>query len=219
MKAHFTLKRFTGILPVLLVSLIILIQCTDKPEPGTEAHIRSVTSIIDDEYLANADDVPENWITYGGNYSEDRYSSLTQINKENADQLGLAWTLNLGTKRGIEATPLVVDGIMFLTGTWSKVYAVNARNGELIWTYDPKVPRAFGEKACCDVINRGVALYKGRVFFGSLDGRLISLDAATGKSEWEVVTVDQAKPYTITGAPRIVKGNLIIGNGDAESGF
>ncbi len=218
MKAHFTLKRFTGILPILLISLIVLIQCTDKPEPGTEAHIRSVISIIDDEYLANADDVPENWITYGGNYSEDRYSSLTQINKENVDQLGLVWTLNLGTKRGIEATPLVVDGIMFLTGTWSKVYAVNARNGELIWTYDPKVPRAFGEKACCDVINRGVALYKGRVFVGTLDGRLISLDAATGKSEWEVVTVDQAKHYTITGAPRIVKGNLIIGNGGAEFG-
>ncbi len=153
------MKNLTKLL-VSIGSLLIMSNCGSEIEPGTEAHIRSVTSIIDDDYLANADDVPENWITYGGNYSEDRYSSLRQINKENVDQLGLAWTLNLGTKRGIEATPLVVDGIMFLTGTWSKVYAVNARNGELIWTYDPKVPRAFGEKACCDVINRGVALYK-----------------------------------------------------------
>src|SRR5574339_938290 len=101
------------------------IQCT-SPDHGSEEHIRQATSTIDDAYLVNADNTPENWVTYGKNYAEDRYSSLAQINKDNVGKLGLAWALNLETTRGIETTPLVVDGIMFLTGPWSKVFAVNA---------------------------------------------------------------------------------------------
>ena len=130
----------------------------------------------------------------------------------------LSGVLNLGTKRGIEATPLVVDGIMYLTGPWSMVYAIDARKGELIWTYDPEVPREKGENGCCDVVNRGVALYKGRVYVGTFDGRLLALDASTGMLHWSVITVDTTKPYSITGAPRVVKGNIIIGNGGAEYG-
>ena len=109
-------------------------------------------------YLTNADNTPENWVTYGKNYAEDRFSSLTQINTENVGKLGLAWTLNLETTRGIEATPLVVDGIMFLTGPWSKVFAVDVRTGKMIWTYDPEVPGKYGERGCCDVVNRGSRL-------------------------------------------------------------
>lgn len=203
----------------ITVSLtLFFIQCGVEPEAGSTEHIRNVTMQINDEYLANANNFPENWITYGGAYDEDRYSSLSQINRNNVSQLGLKWALNLETRRGIEATPLVVDGIMFLTSNWSMVHAINLRTGETIWTYDPKVPKAFGEKACCDVVNRGVALYKGKVFVGTLDGRLIALDAATGVVDWQVVTVDQAKNYTITGAPRVVKGKVIIGNGGAEFG-
>lgn len=203
----------------ITVSLtLFFIQCGVDPEAGSTEHIRNVTMQINDEYLANANNFPENWITYGGAYDEDRYSSLSQINRNNVSQLGLKWALNLETRRGIEATPLVVDGIMFLTSNWSMVHAINLRTGETIWTYDPKVPKAFGEKACCDVVNRGVALYKGKVFVGTLDGRLIALDAATGVVDWQVVTVDQAKNYTITGAPRVVKGKVIIGNGGAEFG-
>jgi quinohemoprotein ethanol dehydrogenase len=204
---------------IFIISLtLFLVQCGVEPEPGSEEHIRNVTSQINDEYLANANKYPENWVTYGGNYDEDRYSSLKQIEKKNVNQLGLKWALNLGTRRGIEATPLVVDGIMFLTSNWSMVHAINVRTGENIWSYDPKVSKAFGEKACCDVVNRGVALYKGKVFVGTLDGRLIALDAATGAVDWEVVTVDQTKNYSITGAPRVVKGKVIIGNGGAEFG-
>ena len=118
--------------------------------------------------------------------------------------------------RGLEATPIVVDGIMFLTGPWSIVYAVDTRKGALIWTYDPQVDRAMGEKACCDVVNRGVALYEGDIFVGAIDGRLISLDAADGTVNWEVMTVPEGGNYTITGAPRIAKGNVLIGNGGAE---
>lgn len=201
----------------LLILIIISFRC-QKPEPGSESHIKLATSLVDDEYLVNADNTPENWPTYGRNYAEDHFSSLSQINKENITKLGLAWGLNLETTRGIEATPLVVDGIMFLTGPWGKVFAVDARKGKMIWSYDPEVPGGYGEKACCDVVNRGLALYKGRVFVGTLDGRLISLDASTGKPIWQVLTVDTTKSYTITGAPRIVKGKVIIGNSGADYG-
>lgn len=218
MKAKINMKGNSPPSLTLLLLIIISIQCSKKPEPGSEAHIKLATSIIDDAYLTNADSTPENWLTYGKNYAEDRFSSLTQINKENVGKLGLAWALNLETTRGVEATPLVVDGIMFLTGPWSKVFAVDARKGKLIWTYDPEVPGSYGEKACCDVVNRGLALYQGRVFVGTIDGRLISLDASTGKPIWQVLTVDTTKSYTITGAPRIVKGKVIIGNGGAEYG-
>jgi quinohemoprotein ethanol dehydrogenase len=210
-------KRIPSVIFILGLTFTS-IRCTNKPDHGSEEHIRQATSMIDDTYLVNADNTPENWVTYGKNYAEDRYSSLTQIHKDNVGKLGLAWALNLETTRGIETTPLVVDGIMFLSGPWSKVFAVNALTGKMIWTYDPEVPGKVGENLCCDVVNRGLALYKGRVFVGTLDGRLISLDAATGKPVWEVLTVDTTKAYSITGAPRIVKGNVIIGNGGAEFG-
>ena len=108
--------------------------------------------------------------------------------------------------------------MMYLTGPWSVVYAVDLRTHKLVWTYDPEVPRSTGENACCDVVNRGVALYDDKIYVGSFDGRLISVDANTGEKIWEVVTVDQSKPYTITGAPRVVNGKVIIGNGGAELG-
>lgn len=175
--------------------------------------------MIDDKVLENANAYNHNWLTYGKNYSEDRYNDENQINLENIENLGLEWHLNLETKRGIEATPIVVDGIMYITGPWSIVYSINAKNGDLIWKYDPKVPKHYGEKACCDVVNRGVAYYKGAVIFGSLDGRLISLDAKSGKVNWEVDTiVDKDLNYTITGAPRVFDGKVFIGNGGAEYG-
>ena len=112
---------------IILGLTFTLIQCTNKPERGSEEHIKRATSIIDDAYLTSADNTPENWVTYGKNYAEDRFSTLTEINRDNVGRLGLAWALNLETTRGIEATPLVVDGIMFLSGPWSKVFAVNAQ--------------------------------------------------------------------------------------------
>src|SRR5262249_3496841 len=132
--------------------------------------------------------------------------------------LGLAWYFDLDTNRGQESTPIVVDGVMYLTSAWSKVFAFNAATGALLWSYDPKVPPESGINACCDVVNRGVAVWKGRVYVGTLDGRLVALEAATGKRLWETLTVDPAFRYTITGAPRIVKDKVIIGNGGAEMG-
>ncbi|MFC2125832.1 PQQ-dependent dehydrogenase, methanol/ethanol family [Bacteroidota bacterium] len=203
---------------ILFVLPILLLGCEKTYQPGTPEHITHITSRINDDVLAKADEVPGDWMSHGKNYYEDRFSPLDQISKTNIDSLGLAWSLTLGTKRGIEATPLVVDGIMFLTGPWSIVYAVDARTGEKLWTYYPQVPGKYGEKACCDVVNRGLAMYRGQVYVGTLDGRLISLDAATGEPIWEVLTVDTTKNYTITGAPRVVDGKVVIGNGGAEYG-
>jgi quinohemoprotein ethanol dehydrogenase len=170
------------------------------------------------ERLANADKDTGNWLTYGRTYSEQRYSPLTSIDTANVGKLGLAWSLDLDTHRGQEATPLVVDGVMYSTSAWSKVQAIDPANGKLLWQYDPKVPGERGVMACCDTVNRGAAFWNGRVYVGTLDGRLIALDAKTGAVAWSVITVDQTKPYTITGAPRVIKGKVIIGNGGAEFG-
>ena len=204
---------------IILTSIILfLTACKQSVEPGTAEHIAHISAMVNDDRLIRADETPGDWLSHGRNYYEDRFSALEQINKSNLDGLGLAWSFDLGTKRGIEATPLVVDGIMFLTGSWSIVYAIDARNGSLIWKYNPMVPGKYGEKACCDVVNRGLALYQGQIYVGTLDGRLISLDAANGNPLWEVLTVDSTKYYTITGAPRVVDGKVVIGNGGAEYG-
>lgn len=158
------------------------------------------------------------WLSYGGGYDEQRHSSLNLINTENVSGLGVAWTYDLATNRGVEATPIVVDGVMYVTSAWSVVYALDARTGEELWVYDPEVDKRVGVKACCDVVNRGVGLFEGKLFLGVIDGRLEALDAKTGEKLWSKVTVDQNKPYTITGAPRVVDGLVLIGNGGAELG-
>ncbi len=211
-------KKIQSLLYIALYFFVLLFYSCKNPERGTKEFIKKVTTGINEKTLLDADKDSADWLSYGRNYSEDRYSPLVQINKDNITQLGLAWDIDLGFKRGFEATPLVVDGIMYVSGAWSKVYAIDARNGKLIWTYDPKVPGRFGMKACCDVVNRGVALYKGKIYVGTIDGRLVAIDATEGKPVWEVWTVDSTKNYTITGAPRIIKGKVIIGNGGAEFG-
>jgi PQQ-dependent dehydrogenase (methanol/ethanol family) len=157
-------------------------------------------------------------MSHGRTYSEQRFSPLKQINDQNIAQVGLAWYVDLDTRRGQEATPIVVDGVMYFTTAWSKVFAVKAATGERLWSYDPKVPPEWAVNACCDVVNRGVAVLRGKVFVGTLDGRLVALDAATGKPIWETLTIDRNSRYTITGAPRVVKGKVLIGNGGAEMG-
>ncbi len=168
--------------------------------------------------LVTADSDTANWVTHGRTYSEQRFSPLDRINVDTVKDLGLAWYVDFDIGRGQETTPLVVDGVIYATSSWSKVYALDAASGRMLWKFDPEVPGETAIKACCDVVNRGVAFWNGRVFVGTLDGRLIALDAKTGQEVWSVVTVDQSQPYTITGAPRVVRGNVIIGNGGAEYG-
>ena len=176
------------------------------------------TRPVDDAALAAPEARQGDWLSYGRDYYEQRFSPLTEINDGNADKLGLAWQFETATERGLEATPLVIDGVMYTTASWSVTYAIDARTGKQLWKYDPEVHRKYDTLACCDVVNRGAAFYKGKVYVGVLDGRLVALDANSGKVAWTATTVDQKQPYTITGAPRIAKGKVIIGNGGAEYG-
>jgi quinohemoprotein ethanol dehydrogenase len=206
-----------------LAGLLHLVACSRATPvattaPEAEAPPAPPPPEVNAARLVAADHDADNWLTHGRTYDEQRFSPLKQITAANVGTLGLAWSLDLDTNRGQEATPLAVDGVLYSTSAWSKVQAIDAVTGHLLWQYDPVVPGEVGAKACCDVVNRGVAVWKGRVYVGTLDGRLVALDVKTGKPAWSVVTVDQTKKYTITGAPRIVKGKVLIGNGGAEFG-
>ncbi|WP_428334801.1 PQQ-dependent dehydrogenase, methanol/ethanol family [Novosphingobium sp.] len=161
---------------------------------------------------------PGEWLSTGRTYDEQRFSPLTQLNAGNVASLGLAWSADLDTARGQEATPLMIDGALYVSTAWSMVKAYDARTGALLWSYDPQVPRETLVKACCDAVNRGVAAWGDRLFVGTLDGRLVALDRKTGKPVWSVVTLDPKGNATITGAPRVVDGMVVIGNGGAEFG-
>ncbi len=206
------ISRIAGLSTILLAGLGLSVSAqTLTPEDITAA-----TGAVNASTIA---DPGGNWLTHGLDYAETRHSKLTQITAENADQLGLAWSYDLQSKRGVEATPIVVDGVMYVTASWSVVHALNAVTGEELWVYDPQVPRDFASKGCCDVVNRGVALWEGQVFVATYDGRLVALDSATGDVTWEVDTIENRDlSYTITGAPRVYNGKVIIGNGGAEYG-
>ena len=188
----------------------LLAGCDNRPPK-----IANVDSV---RLSAAASGDPDNWLSHGRGWSEKRFSPLTQVAAKTVSKLSLSWVVELPTHRGIEATPIVVDGRMFVTGAWSMVYAIDSGTGELLWSYDPQVPRDWAANACCDVVNRGVAVFMGKVFFATLDGRLIALDAATGKKRWAMQTTDKHFPYTITGAPRLIDGKVIIGNSGADFG-
>src|SRR5215471_1404645 len=154
--------------PRASVLAVLIVSCGFSAMPLRNADIANSAKVTDAQIL-DADDQPGNWLTHGRTYSEQRFSPLKQINDHNADRLGLAWDIDLDTRRGQEATPLVVDGVMYFTSAWSKVFAVNAATGELLWSYDPKVPPQWGVNACCDVVNRGVAIWHNKVYVGTLD--------------------------------------------------
>ncbi|OGT74956.1 MAG: alcohol dehydrogenase [Gammaproteobacteria bacterium RIFCSPLOWO2_02_FULL_57_10] len=188
------------------------------PAAAPSSAAATYAAAVNAERILAADAESESWLTNGRDYGEQRYSPLDQINTENVSQLSLAWYADIDTSRGQEATPIVVDGAMYVSTAWSHVKAYDVRTGNLLWAYDPGVDPAKGVDACCDVVNRGVAVWEGKVFVGTIDGRLIALDSRTGEEVWSQVTVDTSLPYTITGAPRIIKGQVIIGNGGAEYG-
>lgn len=204
-------SRRLAALAALLVTTAIMGGCSNSPTDG-EADGKAWATL-----LTESKD-PKDWVTYGGTFDEQRFSQLTQVNDKTVPELGLQWSYEFDTNRAQEATPLEYQGVLYVTTAWSKVYAIEVKTGKLLWHYDPQVPGEFGAKGCCDVGNRGAALYDGKLYFGAFDGRLIALDIKTGKPVWSVVTVDQTKTYTITGAPRIVKGRVVIGNGGAELG-
>lgn len=160
----------------------------------------------------------DNWGAIGFSYDEARHSPLTDINDANVGTLGIEWFADLEDARGQEATPVVIDGTLYVSHAWSKVSAFDAASGKKLWGFDPKVPGEKAVNACCDVVNRGVAVWGEKLFVGTIDGRLIALDRKSGKQIWSEQTTDTDRPYTITGAPRVVEDMVLIGNGGAEMG-
>jgi quinohemoprotein ethanol dehydrogenase len=219
LNSHIMLHRWLRTSIAAALGATLLGGAANAQTKGTPDHIKAVTSAIDSAAITANTATSKDWPTYGLDYAETRFSKLNQITAENVKDIGLMWTYNLESIRGVEATPLVVDGIMYVSAPWSVVHAVDTRTGKRLWTFDPGVDREKGYRGCCDVVNRGVALYKGKVFVGAYDGRLVALDAATGTKVWEKDTViDRKMSYTITGAPRVFNGKVVIGNGGAEYG-
>jgi quinohemoprotein ethanol dehydrogenase len=197
-----------AVLPVthgwVWVVALLVATAAQAVEPGTETESET------------------DWPFHGRNQAEDRFSPLDQINRETVPKLGLAWSYMTGSRRGLEASPIMVDGVLYATASWSKAFALDARTGKELWSYDPKVPGWKGRHACCDVVNRGVAVSTDaadrRVFLGTIDGRLIALSAKSGEPIWSVRTTDINEAYTITGAPRLAGDLVVIGNGGADLG-
>lgn len=175
-------------------------------------------SAVTKQQLEDAASQSTQWISHGRDYAETRFSPLKQITTENVDQLKLAWYADLTRSTGLEATPLVADGVLYTTGHWNVVLAFDAATGEELWRYDPLTDREVAIDLCCSVADRGVALLEDKLFTGLLDGRLLALDRKTGELVWETQTVDRSKGYSITGAPRVIKDLVVIGNGGADMG-
>lgn len=191
-----------------------------QQSPVTGSQERSVVPVVNEALLLKPPDAA--WVSHGRDYAETRHSPLTQIDKSNVKRLGLTWSVAVGIDGKIETTPLVANGILYGTSAWSAVYAIDATTGALKWQWDPGLVRgghpADGPRFCCGPVNRGVALYRDKVYVGLLDGRLVALNADTGRPVWTVQTTPAGSDYSITGAPRVVKGKVVIGNGGGEYG-
>ena len=196
-----------------LAGLVTLIACSES------GHAR-----VDLARLRDDNDSTQ-WIALGRTWRGDHYSPLARIDTANVARLGLAWEYDFRSRRGRvefgqEATPIVVDGVLYVSGPWGTVVALDGATGRERWRYDPVVDGSYVRRACCAPVNRGVLVWRGRVFVATLDGYLVALDAETGKEIWRADTfIDRdTRFYTITGAPRVVKDKVVIGNAGAEFG-
>jgi quinohemoprotein ethanol dehydrogenase len=207
MRAIDVIGRVTAIL--LGGSIVMTAMAAPRP-PGD----------VDAARLAAADAEPQNWFTIGRDQEGNYFSPLKTIDASNVDRLGFAWAYDLGAPmRGQEATPIVIDGVMYTSGTWGYVYAVDAATGRELWRYDPKVQYQWGRNPCCDLVNRGVAVWQGVVYVASVDGHLHAIDAKTGAKLWESDTItDHKLPYSSTGAPQIAGDVVVIGNSGSDMG-
>ncbi len=216
--------------------LSAIATCATLAMALTHAADQSPRSPVTDAVLDRP--AAEDWVTYGRDYAETRFSPLSQINVDTVHRLRLAWSFETRSTDFVETTPLVYEGVMYGSLADSVLFAVNARTGAALWRWDPKIaPTAFqedgngqrvlgadgrpiriGPSVCCGRVNRGVAIYRGKVYAGLLDGRLVALDASTGHVVWQVQAADYTKDYSITMAPRVVKGKVIIGNSGADFG-
>ena len=217
-----------------LAALLVVVACTDTPDtaPETQLEVTATPAGWVDEarILAAAEAEPGSWLAHGQDYNERRFSSLTDINRDTIGELGLAWYRDLGNRHRMQSTPLVIDGVMYFTDPWSVAYALDAATGEQIWRFDPETDKRSMRYSCCGgAINRGMAAYRGKLYFATFDARLVAVDLATGEKAWEVDTTDgidlshipptHSNPYTITGAPRAAAGKVFIGQSSSEFGL
>jgi quinohemoprotein ethanol dehydrogenase len=209
---------------VVLVAITAQLALIGGCNHGRDADTHSTAEArkfgdVNEVRLAAAEEEPDQWLTPGRDAAGTYYSPLESINTRNVGRLGFAWQYEVGTKRGLEATPVVVDGVMYATGNWGRVYALDAATGHELWTYDPHA-EGWGRYACCDAVNRGLAVWKGRVYVASLDGFLHAIDARTGRLVWRVDTFPERKEngfhYFVTGAPLLAGNLIVIGNGGAD---
>jgi quinohemoprotein ethanol dehydrogenase len=187
------------------------------PTTDPDATAVSATQVDD---AAMADEVQgENWLAYGRTYSEQRHSPLDQVNKGNVSRLAVDWYLDLPEDRGLVSTPLVADGVMYFVGSMNRVRAVAADSGELLWEFDPQVAQHTGNDLRAGwEHNRGIGIWMDKVIQATWDGRLIAIDRDTGQEVWSTRTFPADAPLYITGAPKIFKGKVLIGNGGTENG-
>jgi quinohemoprotein ethanol dehydrogenase len=212
----------------LALALLAGCQPAEQEAPGAAAPVASTAAEtptpavaaanVTDARLRNAAAEPGQWMMVGGTYEETHYSPLSDINRDTLGELGLAWYANYDTNLSQQGTPLYVDGVIYVSTAWSKVYAFDARTGAQLWQYDPMTPKEIAIKVCCGIVNRGIAAFEGKIYVGTLDGYLIAIDAATGQEAWRKLTVDQNLQYTVTSAPRVIKGQVLIGNSGSEFG-
>lgn len=213
----------------LIISLLVLVflaGCDTRTETAAVTPVKvkeETTAWVDRKRLLAADTEPQNWLVAGRDFRQQHYALSKSINAENVDQLGLAWeypvTYPGRVLHGLEAVPQVIDGVMYTSGPWGMVYALDAKTGRQIWRYDPVVDASYLRRGCCGAVNRGVTVWKGLVYVASFDGYLIALNAKTGIEEWKVDTfIDRKSPYSITGAPQIAGTKVLIGNSGAEFG-
>ena len=162
----------------------------------------------------------QNWPVYGGDSGNTRFSASNQINTGNVSKLSVEWALQLGSLRSQESTPILVGDTLFVTSSFGpkNTYAVNAKTGEIKWTYQPEIPKGIDQFACCDVNNRGVAYNDGKIFLGRLDGNIVALDSKTGKELWKTAIIDYTGGSVITSPPTLVKNLVISGYGGGEYG-
>ncbi|MCP5143524.1 MAG: PQQ-dependent dehydrogenase, methanol/ethanol family [Gammaproteobacteria bacterium] len=212
-----------------LTATLLLAACGKAPEgdapasaESTPAEVATTASPdnrgrIDAQRLQAVATEPGAWLTTGRDGGKTHYSPLDQINRDTADRIGFAWELKTGTNRGMQATPIVVDGVMYTSGVAGRVYALDAKTGATLWQFEPPLELRNARGSCCDIVNRGVAVWQGKVYVGSFEGILYALDAADGKVLWQTDTiVEEHRAYSVTGAPLIAGKVVVIGNGGAE---
>jgi quinohemoprotein ethanol dehydrogenase len=196
----------------LILGLIVAAGVAAYSQTGAGATVASTGTAAAGHNPGNVE-----WTQHGGNPDEQRYSKLNQVTVDNVGQLGLAWYAEMSERGGYQSTPLMIDGVLYVTAPWSSLYAFDAKSGKQLWKVDPESPREIAATSiCCNISNRGAAYADGKIIWGTIDGRLIAVHAKTGQKVWETRVADSKLQYSITGAPRIGDGLVFIGVGGGE---